>query len=1183
MDKIGRGIKGMGHRKKQTLLLILIPILMVGIFIFLSIHYLLDPNMGRVLLQKALTTTLGSEVSIGKARIYWWKGIGVTFEDLKIEDPSQTYDLLKVHRLILGLKLFPLLKGELKWKRVILERPSLRLIRGKRGQVNILPERDLNDGEMKEIQKKILNVIASFSGGALTIHHGEVSFTDESLDGAPIKTEISSFNLDLPKISEGEPFSFKVSGKIVHSKRESPFSIEGRIQSLLEDLDLLKGMAEVKVKVKDLDTLHFWPYLKSLVPMRAISGRLDLEAYYQGNFQGTFRSTAKIKLRDLLFDYPQVFFSVIKSPWINIDVKTHYDSKNLNIQQLSIELPELQVQARGRIYEIGTEKMGIEAEAFTNPFDVSEGKKFIPFRIITPDVSDALFQSEGKGAFQILSVKLAGKISEIDQCDRPENAHVLSIQARLNGVQLKLPWNLPAFEDLKGQLLFEKGHLYLNGVEGKIFHSTLKKVRGVFYDLLHVPTLEVDCGGEFDLKDLPPFIKIEGLLERSGQVLSSLEILSGKAQYSLWMKGVLRSPLQFQHQGGYTLSKVRFKYAHMPFPILIEKGKLQLSHKEFQWSETEMELGQTSLESSGIWRYSEKEPLFEIVTKGTGDLKSLSPLFQSPLIPEGIRSKAKGFEVLSGSVRFSFSGKKGSGTSHFSYNGKIFPREVSILRKESALPIRINEGEISFSNLGMVFSKLGIQLKNTSLILDGHFQEGNVNLLTKGYVDLRELFNVLRSFPSSEVIPLPMEGIQEIGGRAEVQLKWLGKMGKDIFPLSEGEIRLKEISLQHQQIPLSLSLMEGTLLVTPEQIRWDQWKGKVGDSPFVSSGIIDRENSSLSFKKVGGVPDLTPWGRRISFHFHSTQLDINPFLSKKKEIPPPMIEKVNSFLLHWWINGTVQIDQGKYHTFQFQTLKTEMRTINGTLFLRPIQFKSDGGDFWGEGWIKPTEKGIQFEVKPRVSNMGANSFLNILFSKNEEERMKITGRVSIDKAELRGQGEDFQKLKESLTGSLRFEIENGVIERFNILSKIFSLLNISQFFRGRLPDLKTKGLPYHQILANIHIKEGVASTNDFIVDSDAMRMTVFGRVDLGKNLIDVRIGVHPLITIDTILSNVPIVGYILTGKDKAFLSYFYEVKGSLEDPKIEAIPLKSLEEPFWGTLKRLLETPLRPFQKAPPP
>jgi hypothetical protein len=277
----------------------------------------------------------------------------------------------------------------------------------------------------------------------------------------------------------------------------------------------------------------------------------------------------------------------------------------------------------------------------------------------------------------------------------------------------------------------------------------------------------------------------------------------------------------------------------------------------------------------------------------------------------------------------------------------------------------------------------------------------------------------------------------------------------------------------------------------------------------------------------------------------------------------------------------VQVDRGKYRSLHYQDLKGEMKTSDGTLFIRPFQFKSDGGDFWGEGWIKPAEKGISIEIKPRFSNMEAKAFIRTLFQKGEEDRVIVTGRIHVDKAELKGEGENFQKMKESLSGGLRFEVQNGVIERFNILSKIFSILNVSQLFKGRLPDLATKGLPYHQILGNFHVKDGVATTDDFLVDSDAMRITLLGKIDLGKNLIDVRIGVHPLVTIDTILSSVPIAGYILTGEDKGFISYFYQVRGNLDDPKIEAVPFKIVEESTWGIIKRLLGTPLRPFQTTP--
>ena len=310
----------------------------------------------------------------------------------------------------------------------------------------------------------------------------------------------------------------------------------------------------------------------------------------------------------------------------------------------------------------------------------------------------------------------------------------------------------------------------------------------------------------------------------------------------------------------------------------------------------------------------------------------------------------------------------------------------------------------------------------------------------------------------------------------------------------------------------------------------------------------------------------------------SPRLDLDPLLPKREESSQTSFEKVREWLSNWSVDGRVEVTAGKYHGLHYENLKGEMKTINGTLFIRPFQFQSDGGDFWGEGWIQPTERGLRFEFRPRISNMESKSFIRTLFGKGEEERVIITGRVHVDKVVLSGEGENFQKISESLSGGLRFEIEKGMIERWKTLSRIFSILNVSQLFMGRLPDLKTKGLPYHSMRATFQIKDGIASTKDFLVDSDAMKITITGKVDLGKSSVDAMVGVHPLVTIDKILSNVPIAGYILTGKDKGFISFFYEVKGNRDDPKIESVPLKSIEEPTWGIIKRLLLTPLRPFQ-----
>jgi uncharacterized protein involved in outer membrane biogenesis len=1174
----------MRRRKKWILLWILIPIIVVGAFILLWIHYFLDPDICRDFLQKSLATALDREVSIGKAKIDLWGGVGITFEDFRVKDRSLAFDLLRSQRLVLRVKLFPLLKREIKWKRIVVDRPTLHLVRDKKGRLNIFFDDPLTGDKLKETQKKILEALTSLFGGSLALRDGKIFFSDESLGDAPLKAEIQSFNFRLSTVSYRKAFPFRIDGKIMHSKREGLFSIHGAIQNIPEDLNFSKGRVEAELKIKGVETFHFWPYLRTMLPIKTISGVLDLDATYRGDFRGTFKTSAKIKFKEFLFDYPQVFSTILKPKWVNIELEADYDAKDFKIPRFFIELPEIWVKAKGRIYDIGSKEMGMEAEASSSPFDIAEGKKFIPFRIITPDVSDRLFRSEGKGFFQALSIRLSGKMPEVDHCDQLANAHVLSIEAKLTGAQLKLPWNFPPLQDLNGRLLFQKGDLHLKEVEGKIFHSTLEKVNGTFYELLHVPTLQIECQGKFDLMDLPSLSKTEGIPEEFSRTLSSIHILSGEAQYSLSAEGLLKPPLRFQHREVYHLSKTQFTHEQIPFPIQIGEGRVELSHHDLKWSEAQVEFGHSSLMMGGFWKHGEKDHSLEIMAKGRIDLKNLFTLFQTPLFPEEVRLKTEGFEALSGTSQISFNGKTLAGKSRFSYEGEFFPREASLLQKGNPIPFVFKEGGISFSDLGISFSKMKIQSGRRVLTLNGFMRDGNVSLSTWGSIDLKQLFLLIQSPIFPDQIRSQVEGIQELNGVAEIRLKWLGKTEKWISALKEGEIRLNGINLQHGGIPVPLSHIQGSFFITPEQIRFDELKGKVGNSPIMVSGTLFRGSPSIavSSQKVGKDSALAELRRGLSFQISSPQLDLDLLFPKKEGTFPTSFERIRDWLSSWSINGKVQIDKGKYRSLQYKDLKGEIKTVDRTLLIHPLQFKSNGGDFWGEGWIKPTGKGISIEIKPRFSNMEAKAFIRTLFQKGEEEKVMITGRVYVDNVELRGEGEDFQKMKESLNGSLRLEVQNGVIERFNILSKIFSILNVSQWLKGRLPDLTTKGLPYHQISADFYVKEGVFSTDDFLVESDAMRITLIGKVDLGKNMINAKIGVHPLVTIDTILTNVPIAGYILTGKDKAFISYFYEVKGNLDDPKIEAIPIKSVEESTWGVIKRLLETPLRPFQKTPP-
>lgn len=1157
-------------QKRIPLLWILIPLLGLGIFLLLTLYPLADPTVFEESLRRTLSSHLQREVAFDKAKLKLWGGIGIYFENFRIRDPSVPIDLFCSKRLILNLRLLPLLKKEIKWTRIVLDQPSFRIVRKKEGGIHLF-QLFLKKGEVEAAQQRVFQILSSFFGGSLTIQNGEISFIDESLSEATPFFKIQSFKLRLSRISFQKPFPFQLEGRILHGMREGHFSLSGTIENLSTETLFTKGKIRAEVELQGIDVFHFWPYLKSLLPMEKIAGILDLRGSFQGELPGPFKAKAKIQFKEVSYEHSKVFSYSFHPPWVTIEVNTEYDRHSLQVPSFSIELPEIKVKGKGLIYGIGTGEMGLKAEAQSSPFEIAEGKKFIPFKIITQKVSDPLFRGEGSGRAQILSVRLSGTLPEIDQCDQLKNAHVLSIEMKVQGVRLKFPWDLPPLEGMRAHLLFKEGHLLVKGVEGRVLHSWIDRAEGTFFELLQIPTLEMDCQGRFDLNDLLTLSKFQALSDGFSKEFSLMTSLSGKAKYRIHFKGRLAPPLKFDHQGHYQLSKIRVSHSQIPFPLLIEEGEVSLSNTQLQWSGTRVTFGNSSLWTEGSWE--ENKPL-EISGRGRVDLKNLILFFQSPLSPETFRSRSKDLEGVSGMVDLSIK-LKGLNLKHlFSYEIEFRPQDVSFPFAGASHPIRFKEGEVSLSPSKIYFSKLKLLYENDSILLDGKVEEDRLDFHTSGQLSLENLNDLFRFPFLPESLRFSVNDFKWKGGTIKFRLRWKGEKGMEGSTIQQGEIRFREVSFQHPALSLPLLNGEGVLLFTPQQVRIEEGKAQLGEFPFTLSMSYSRGVSKEG--KFSSTKE--PPRRELEFIFQAPKIDFDLLFPKKEREEPFSFLRIKEWLSEWLIHGKLRIGEGTFQGFPFREFEMEMKSLDEKLFIHPFQFKSDGGVFSASGWIEPSSRGIQFELHPRIYHLEVQRFLQTLFQK--KERILLSGTLTMDPFELRGEGENFQHLKESLNGDLKLILEKGVIERGNVLAKIFSLLNVSQLFKGRVPDLKTKGLPYRSITANIQVREGIAFTEDLLVESDAMRITVIGKVDLGKNLIDAKVGIHPLITVDTLLSHIPIAGYILTGKDKAFLSYFYEVRGELDDPKVEAVPFKSIGEGFIGIVRRLLETPLRPFQKS---
>ena len=67
----------------------------------------------------------------------------------------------------------------------------------------------------------------------------------------------------------------------------------------------------------------------------------------------------------------------------------------------------------------------------------------------------------------------------------------------------------------------------------------------------------------------------------------------------------------------------------------------------------------------------------------------------------------------------------------------------------------------------------------------------------------------------------------------------------------------------------------------------------------------------------------------------------------------------------------------------------------------------------------------------------------------------------------------------------------------------------------------------------------------------------------------------PLRTVDSLISHIPIAGWLLTGSEKALVVAHFNMTGAADDPDIESVPLESVTTPVLGILKRVFTFPVK--------
>ncbi|UFS68689.1 AsmA-like C-terminal domain-containing protein [Geomonas sp. RF6] len=267
---------------------------------------------------------------------------------------------------------------------------------------------------------------------------------------------------------------------------------------------------------------------------------------------------------------------------------------------------------------------------------------------------------------------------------------------------------------------------------------------------------------------------------------------------------------------------------------------------------------------------------------------------------------------------------------------------------------------------------------------------------------------------------------------------------------------------------------------------------------------------------------------------------------------------------------TVSADAGKVRDIPFKRLKGTVMLEDRILYLQPVELSAFDGDITAKARIDNGSASPRYQASFTGHRLSAEKLMHAL----GVQKQQVTGTAFLQ-GELTARGGNSADIKKTALGSVKIKVEQGTIRKFATLSKIFSILNVSQLLKFQLPDMVSGGMPYNKITGDIAIRDGVAATSNLYLDSNAINMTTVGKVDMVRDELDLTVGVQPLQTVDKIVSRIPVVGWVLTGKDRTLVTTYFEAKGKIDNPQVTAVPVKSLAKGVFNIFKRMFELPTR--------
>ncbi len=284
--------------------------------------------------------------------------------------------------------------------------------------------------------------------------------------------------------------------------------------------------------------------------------------------------------------------------------------------------------------------------------------------------------------------------------------------------------------------------------------------------------------------------------------------------------------------------------------------------------------------------------------------------------------------------------------------------------------------------------------------------------------------------------------------------------------------------------------------------------------------------------------------------------------NKKSKNFSDIIRKIKIFATKFQGEIIFNLENFKIYSNNIKKFSANFKIKNKTITLKKFKLLTKANGFIDmENFIFDFSQPENFFfIKAEI-----NDFDFSTFTKN-----KISGTMKKSIISISSKFKNPDNFKNNLKGYIFLNIQNGCIYKFVFLYNLFSLLNVTQIFKFRLPDLTTEGLKYKIIGGKFDIYNGVFKTEKFVLLSHSINLGFKGKFSIVNKKIKGELIVQPLQAVGNILGKVPLIGYIFGRK---LILFYFKIKGTYEKPKLTFQPSKTITKKTFNIFKKIFSLP----------